>query len=113
MRTAGAALPSQRTGRQPLLVVAGLALIPGVPGAAQLTASHTLEKSLAEIASGEPLLIEKGTRRLHIWSPILDLDDVVAAYERESDPLRQARIAAAYQQLTGEDAADRAAALRD
>jgi len=37
----------------------------------------------------------------------------MAAYLNETDPSRQARIAAAYQELTGEDAARRARELAD
>jgi hypothetical protein len=113
LRAARAALPIERTSSQELLVVGGLALVLGVSAATQVTAWHTLEKSLTEIASGEPLLARQGTRRLSIWSPDLDLDGMVTAYELEPDPARQARIAVAYQQLTGESVADRLAVLRD
>jgi hypothetical protein len=112
-RAATAAFKVERGSRRWLLFGAGVLAFIGLSGALQAAASRAFHESVIEIGSGEAVLISHGTRRLQLWSPVLDLERLVAAYTKERDPGRQAGIAAAYQELTGQDAAQRAAELLD
>jgi hypothetical protein len=112
-RAATAAFPSEGGRRRWLLFPAGAVLLLGIAGAVQGGASHALRQSLTDIASGDAALVARGTERLSHWSALLDLDRLVDAYMNETDPIRQARIATVYKQLTGQDAAQRAAEVGD
>jgi hypothetical protein len=91
----------------------GFLLMLGVPTAVQTEASRTLTVTLTQVASGDPVAATRGVERLRRWWPLLDLELLIAAYLAETDPARQARIADAYRQLTGQDAVTRATELSD
>jgi hypothetical protein len=102
-------LPSRRYS----LFLAGLILVLGIPGGIQRVSSQAFDRSLMEILSGDDVAAARGIERLRRWSFLVDLDQVIAAYVKEAEPVRQARLGAAYEQLTGQNAAGRAAELVD
>jgi hypothetical protein len=91
----------------------GVAVVLGVPLVVQAEASRALQQSLSDLASADPTTNGRGIERLGRWSPVLDYEQLIGAYVKEADPNRQARIAAAYRELTGVHAANRAVELMD
>jgi hypothetical protein len=114
LKVARVAFPTKTAPSHRLVAFAlGVIVILGIPAAVQAAASKAMRQSLADIASEDTSLAQGGVDRLRRWSLVLDLERLMAAYLNETDPSRQARIAAAYQELTGEDAARRARELAD
>jgi len=113
-RMAKAAFPPATASSRRLVAFAlGITVILGVSSAAQAAASRALRQSLADISTADAALAGRGVERLRRWSMILDLEGLIAAYVDETDPDRRARIASAYHELTGQDAARRAGELND
>jgi hypothetical protein len=113
-RAAKAAFPrAAARGARVVTFALGVIVFLGVPAGVQAAASRALRRSLADIASSDAALAGRGVERLRRWSTVLDLELLIAAYRDETDPGRQARIAAAYGELTGQDAAQRAGKLAD
>jgi hypothetical protein len=100
-------------GRRWLAFALGAAIALGVPAGVQWAAARSLRESLADVASADPALARRGVERLHRWSILLDIESLVQAYRSETDTNRQARIAAAYQELSGRDVERRAVELND
>lgn len=105
--------PPMERDRRLLAFAVGVAVFLGVPAAAQAAASRAWRQSLAEIASPDAETTARGVERLRRWGIIVDLDGLIGAYMREGDATRRARIANAYHDLTGTDAAQRASELVD
>lgn len=99
--------------RRSALFLSGLLLVFGIPSSIQQTSSLVFEQSLMDIASDDALVSTRGVERLRRWSVLIDLERIVDEYVKETEPTRQARLGAAYQRLTGQDAAHRAAELAD
>jgi hypothetical protein len=113
-QAARAAFPSRAaSNRRWLFFSAGMVALLGIPSAMQGGASRAYRQSLADITSAETAAVARGTERLRHWSPLLDLERLVAAYTDEQDAARRSQIAATYHQLTGQDAAARAEELVD
>jgi len=113
-RLAKAAFPPATAGGRPLAAFTlGVTVILGVSAGIQIAASGAMQESLADISAADVALAGRGVERLRRWSMILDLEPLIAAYVDETDPDRRARIASAYHELTGQDAAQRAGELAD
>ena len=113
-RAAKAAYPSKAAEKPRVAAFAlGVIVILGIPAAVQVAGAAALRQSLADIVSEDASSDERGVARLRRWSLLLDLERLIPAYTNETDSSRRARIAAAYRQLTGRDAASRAAELVD
>jgi hypothetical protein len=113
-RAARVAFPPALNGtRRGAAFALGLILVLGLPAAVQVEASRAFRRSLSDLTSADAGSAKRGLKRLRRWSILLDLEGLMAAYMGETDPARQARIASAYQVLTGQDAAHRAAELAD
>jgi hypothetical protein len=92
---------------------AGFLAACGVPWGLQLGAWEAVRSATEAAASDDPAEAERGAERLgRLWFAA-DADDLVWAYERERDPDRRRRMAAAYRRLTGGDVDHRLAVLRD
>ncbi len=99
-RRAEQAMPGPRSFYAALV---GVALILGIPGAAQTTASLAVRSAIHEVANGTPEAVEK----LRPWYRFAHRDRLIWACSAEQDPIRRKRLADAYKQLTGEDAEPR------
>lgn len=86
----------------------GLLFFLSVSGGTQWGASEALKRSLRDIHSGSADSAATAVSRLRRWQLLLDLDQLVNAWTREQDAATRDRLAAAYQQLTGESITDRA-----
>lgn len=86
-----------------LLFGATLAL--GTPAFAHWRINKLIERSLAEVVEGDDTQSAAAARRLRQigWFDSGELDQVVWAYGRATDPQRKERLARAYFKLTGED----------
>jgi hypothetical protein len=87
----------------------GLALVVGLPGAVQSVASLTVRSAIRDVAAGDAT----AARRIRVWHPFGNCDRLVRAYTAEGDPVRKARLAAAYKEVTGSDVEERAWQLAD
>ena len=85
----------------------------GLCGTVQWRASAVLKSSVAQIRSGGPELAREGTARLGRWRALLDFDQLVVSWMAEQDSTRRERLAASYEELTGEDIRQRAVLVGD
>jgi hypothetical protein len=111
-RASKEAFPRPASRRWAVFVLGASALL-AVPAGVQAGATLALRESLVDIASPDAAVAGRAVQRLRRWSVVLDLEHLIVAYAKEEDPNRQARIAAAYHELTGQDAAQRAGELVD
>jgi hypothetical protein len=91
----------------------GLLFFLTVSGGSQWGASEALKRSLQDIHSGSEGRLATAVSRLRRWQVLLDLDLLVNAWTREQDAATRDRLAAAYQELTGDSIAERANAFVD
>ncbi|HJR07753.1 MAG TPA: hypothetical protein VJ842_10870 [Pyrinomonadaceae bacterium] len=96
-----------------LLLGATLSL--GVPAFAHWRVGSLVERSLTEILDGDDAHAAAAARRLrHVsWLAPRETDQLVRAYGSETDPARKARLARAYQEMTGDDIENRLYVLND
>lgn len=90
-------------------VLLGMALVVGAPGAMQTTASLTVRRAIRDVAAGDA----SAAGRVGFWHPFGDCDRLVWAYQAEGNPGRQARLAAAYERVTGRKIEERLYRLSD
>ncbi len=90
-------------------MVLGAALVIGVPGALQSVVSLAVRHAIADAALGDP----SAMGRLRAWYPYVHRDRLVWSYSAEANPVRKARLASAYFDLTGEDVEQRLHRLDD
>jgi hypothetical protein len=84
-------------------------LLVGVQVGAHLMGRHDLNA----IIEGEPRAAQAAMERLTWTKHFTDLDRLVRAYDDTHDPRRKARIAQAYQRLTGTPIESRLSLLKD
>ena len=92
------------------------ALIPlGAPAFAHWRVSRMIERSLPEVLGDDEARAAAAARRLSYLSQFVtgELDQVVWAYGRETDPARKRRLARAYRDITGGDIERRLYVLND
>jgi hypothetical protein len=96
-----------------LLLGATLAL--GTPAFAHWRINELVERSLTEVLEGDDSQAAAAARRLQLvgWFDSAELDQVVWAYAKTTDPQRRERLARAYRKLTGRDIEYRLAVLND
>jgi len=85
-------------------VILGLAIVAAVPAIAQWQTSRIVSESVQSILTGDAPAVEQGVQHLQtaFWCNRACYDDIVTAYAREHDPGRQAILAKAYWELTGQ-----------
>ncbi len=86
-----------------LPAAAGVLAFSAVCGAVQLSGAEALRSSADAIMSGRLRKARAATDRLRRWSILVDMDQFVPIWERQTDPERRQRLAEAYRELTGED----------
>lgn len=91
----------------------GVLLAVSIPALAQWSVSREVTRGVAAIVAGEAEGARSASRRLRWLSPVADIDRLVAAYVRETDPLRRERLADAYVRITGTGIEQRMAILND
>jgi hypothetical protein len=81
----------------------GVTLALGAPAFAHWRVTRLIERSLAEVLEGEDARTHAAARKLRrvSWLASGELDQVVWAYGRETDPRRKDRLARAYRDITG------------
>ncbi len=96
----------------PVAVMMSLSFIAvaGVPMLAHWQAYEQVERALDDIVRGDS---ERGVESMNRVKALVDLDRLVWAYHKETDPGRKARIADAYRKLTGDDIEYRLSILLD
>ena len=99
-----------------LTFVAGLLVPFGAPAYAHRRINRMIERSLPEVAGGDEARAEAAERRLGYVSPFLSgggFDQIVLAYDRETDPARKERLARTYRKIMGDDIESRLSVLND
>jgi hypothetical protein len=92
------------------------AIVPvGAPAFAHWRVKRTIEVSLSEVLAGGDVRTDAATRRLSYLSWFIEgeFDQLVLAYDRETDPARKERLARAYREITGDDIERRLYVLND
>jgi hypothetical protein len=92
------------------------ALVPfGAPAFAHWRINRMIERSLAEVMSGDDVRANDARRRLTYLSHFAsgDFDEMVRAYSRETNPARKEQLARAYHDITGSYIETRLYALND
>jgi hypothetical protein len=85
-------------------VAFGLALAFGLPAAAHVCARRAVESSVARVVAGEELSRPRArVMRALSFVSMSSFEGVVSRYRNERDPERKARMAEAYEGLTGRD----------
>jgi hypothetical protein len=84
-----------------------------VPSSIQIFSEMHVRAAENMILSGDPVQFERGISALRSWRWFADVDRLVLAYEKETDPTRKQGMANAYTRITGEDAEARLTTLRD
>ncbi len=86
-------------------VILGLTIVAVVPAIAQWQTSRIVSESVQFILTGDSPAVEQGVQRLKtaFWCNSACYDDIVTAYRYERDRTRQAILAKAYRELTGQD----------
>lgn len=94
--------------RRRLPLVAGLLAL-ALPAFGQLEVSRLVARSVPELTGTDPARAESAARTLRLvgWIAEADLDQLVRAYSKETDPVRRERLARAYRAATGGDIEDR------
>jgi hypothetical protein len=98
-----------------LTLLLGAMLAFGAPAFAHWRIAMLIERSVAEVLDGDDSQAGAAARRLrHVsWFDSTELDQVVWAYGRTTDPQRRERLASAYYKITGRDIERRLAMLYD
>jgi hypothetical protein len=93
----------------------GATLAFGVPAFTHWRISRLVEHSLAQVLGADDAQAEAAARRLrHVgWLASAELDQMVLAYGRATDPQRKERLARAYREITGDDIRNRWYLLTD
>jgi hypothetical protein len=116
-RNAVRAYHKAREGISPVLrwmfVIVGLLITCGGPWAVHGYVSHELSQASEMILSPDQAEVAHGIAVLKRFQPIVNLDEMVIAYEAEKDASRRQRLAAVYKELTGVEIEHRLAILRD
>src|SRR5215213_5735580 len=79
-------------------LVLSSAFVIAAPGVIQWRINNAVSQSMQEIINGEAALNGAAVRRLKYLRWFTDLDQIMWAYVRETDPSRKARLAAAYKE---------------
>lgn len=108
-RTFREADPRLRT----LQAAAGLLVFGGLCIGAQVGATHVLRTSIGDIVSGGVRKQRSAEGRLSRWQWLVDMDQLMLAWEKQSDPEAKQRLADAYKGVTGQDIEERASQLAD
>lgn len=87
----------------PLAVLVGMCVGIGVPVGAWGTGRAVMRRALFTLELGEHDAEDRAIAQLRRWRFLVYPDDLVARYERTADRALQARLAAAYKSLTGEE----------
>lgn len=95
-----------------VLFALGLFVFVGVATGAQYGARSAFDISLDQMAASD-VRHDEAVGRLQRWQWLLDLDQFVPVWQAEKDDVRKRRLAAAFEQLTGQNIEDRARALAD
>ena len=101
--------------RAPRVVIAACcALIAlGLPAGAQWKITSSINQSLAQIVDLNIESIDAPVARIKRFHHFIDSDCIVRQFERETNSLRQDRLALAYKEITGEDIETRLSRLND
>ena len=94
-------------------VALGASLAGGVTVVAHGEINRTIARSMDELLRQNAGPTEAAVRRLRYFGWFADLDELVWAYARETDPARKARLAGAYKEITGSEMEKRLAILAD
>ena len=89
------------------------ALTIAIPLVANWKISQIASESVDQILQLDSPSIENAVQRAKYFKWHVDLDRLVLAYERESDPVHRERLARAYEEITGKGIEARLAVLRD
>jgi hypothetical protein len=89
------AVPSQR-----VVAAAGLAIACVGPWAAHFYVKREIGRAARMIVSNEPAQFSRGKAILQRYQAVNNLDRIVHIYDEESDPMRRALLAQAYEQAT-------------
>jgi hypothetical protein len=98
-----------------LTLLLGATLALGAPAFAHWRVNKLIERSVAEVLGGDDAKAEAAARRLRqvSWFDSAELDQVVWAYGRTTDPREKERLALAYYKITGDDIEYRLSMLYD
>jgi hypothetical protein len=80
---------------------------------AQVSATHVLRTSVGDIVSGGVRKQRAAQERLSRWQWLVDMDQVMLAWEKESDPEAKQHLADAYKGVTGQEIEERASQFAD
>ena len=80
---------------------------------AQVGATNVLRTSIGDIVSGGVRKQKIAEERLSRWQWLVDMDQVMLAWEKEPDPEAKRHLADAYKGVTGQDIEDRASQFAD
>jgi hypothetical protein len=98
------------------LTLAMGAVIPfGAPAFAHWRVNRLIERSLPEVMGDDETRAAAAAHRLSYLSQFVagEFDEMVLAYDRETDPARKERLARAYRSITGDDIESRLYVLND
>ena len=98
-----------------LMLALGVLVSFGAPAFAHWRVKRLVERSVPELLGSDHQAAASAARRLGYLSPFLngELDEIVFAYERETDPARKEQLARAYRRITGDDIEHRLNLLND
>jgi hypothetical protein len=93
----------------------GVTLAVATPAFAHWRINELVERSLMEVLSGDDAQANDAARRLRPvrWLASDEIDQVVWAYSRATDPQRKERLARAYREITGDDIESRLRSIYD
>jgi hypothetical protein len=95
------------------LALLGAALPVFSSGAIHIGATRAFARGIERSLSDDAHEREAGIALLDLVTPLQDIDELVWLYEREEDPVRKERIAAAYERISGNSIEAKLNELRD